>query len=375
MATKIVIPDAGQTTDEMLMGQWLVAEGDEVEVGDALAEIETDKAVAELESYASGTVLKILAEEGDSVSVGQVVVWLGEPGERIPEEAEPERAVDEAAPASAEEAPAIASPAGSDVLASPAARVKARGMGVDLSAIAGSGPGGCVLRRDVIAASGGHAAGTVVPLSPMRRAIADRLTTSAQQAPHFHVAMDVGMTAALDAREAADGMVTLNDLFVKAAADALAQHPGINCQLRGDELHLLDEVNVGIAVGTKDGLLVPVLAGADSLSLPEVATRTRELIEAARRGRVPAGQPATFTVSNLGAYGVKQFTAIINPPESAILAVGAVEDRLALTPAGIVAVATVTLTLSSDHRVIDGVAAAEFLRTIKDRLEAATEWL
>ncbi len=372
MATRIVVPDAGQTTDELLLAKWHVEVGDGVEVGDFLCDMETDKAVAELESYVAGHVLRLMAEAGDTVTTGQTLLWIGEPGEAIEEEpAEaPRRETPAAAPA-----PEPLAAAQGGVLASPAARTLAHERGVDLAGVPGTGPDGCIVKRDVLAAGGADGrSGSSAPLSPMRRAIAARLQQSVREAPHFYVAIDAEMTHALAAREATETKVTVNDLFVKAAADTLAQFPQLNCRLEGDTLHYLTDVNLGLAVSVDDGLVVPVLAQADRLTLAETGERTRALIANARAGRLPAGSRSSFTVSNLGMYGARWFSAIVNPPEVAILAVGAVRDELALTPTGVVAVPTVTLTLSADHRVVDGELAARFLQALKERLEDGEAW-
>jgi len=378
MATRIIVPDAGQTTDEMLLAKWHVAVGDEVEVGDYLADIETDKAVAELESYVAGHVLKLMAEAGDTVRTGQTLLWIGEPGEPIQEEdSGGERESGQALRGGAHgllEAPLVAPSPGSGG-ATPAARALARESGVDLATVRGTGPEGCIVKRDVLAAGPSRAVpGRTVPLSAMRRAIAARLQQSVREAPHFYVAIDVDMTAALAIRESMGRAVTINDLLVKAAADTLAAFPQLNCRLEGDALRQLDEVNIGIAVSVEDGLFVPVLAQADKLSLAEVAERSHRLIDSARAGRLPAGVPSSFTVSNLGMYGVKWFSGIINPPEAAILAVGALEDKLVLTGSGLAATPSLTLTLSSDHRIIDGQLAARFLKALKDRIESPEAW-
>ena len=373
MATRIVVPDAGQTTDELLLAKWYVDAGDEVEVGDFLADIETDKAVGELESHAAGHVLKLLVEEGDTVTTGQALLWLGEPGEEVPEEPEDPSEPEQAPPAATDTELATAEGVVADSAATPAARVIARDRGVDLGSVTGTGPDGCIVKRDVLAvstATGGRA----VPLSPMRRAIAERLQQNVREAPHFYVSIDVDMTHALVARDESKVDVSINDLVVKAVADTLADFPEVNCRLDDDTLHYLDEVNIGIAVSVEEGLVVPVLKRADRLSLAEVGERSRRLIEAARSGRLAAGVQSTFTVSNLGMYGVKSFSAIINPPEAAILAVGALDERLALRDAGVVAVPTVNLTLSSDHRIIDGVVAARLLAALKRRIEDSAAW-
>lgn len=378
LATRIVVPDAGQTTDELLLAKWHVKVGDEVEVGDFLADIETDKAVTELESYVAGHVLRLMVEEGDTITTGQTLLWIGAPGEAGDEgaaiEAEPETTPQTSAPKPADEPSPDA--AGSGVIATPAARTLSREQGLRLADIAGTGPGGGIVKRDVVAAAGrlssgeGDAVqGRAVPLSGMRRAIAARLQESVRQAPHFYVAIEVDMTQALAARRAAGTRVTVTDLIVKAAADTLAECPRLNCRLEDEAIQYLADINIGIAVSVEDGVVVPVLAQADKLSLAEVAEQSRRLTEGARAGRLPAGVRGSFTVSSLGMYGPTWFSAIINPPEVAILAVGAIHDTLVLTETGVAAVPTLTLTLSSDHRVVDGVLAARFLKALKDRLE------
>jgi len=376
MATRIIVPDAGQTTDELLLAQWRVDVGDQVEVGDFLADIETDKAVAELESHVAGHVLKLMAEEGDTIRTGETLLWIGEAGEEIVEEPAAEEDADEAGALEAakpvEPEPREGIHAGT--LATPAARTLARERGVNLADLVGTGPEGCIVKRDVLGVTdhpGGEAPpGTTVPLSDMRRAMAARLQQSVREAPHFYVQVDVQMSRALAARQQSDTKVTVNDIIVKATADTLVQFPRLNCRLEGDTIHYLQETNVGIAVSVEDGLVVPVLARADTLTLADVAQQSRRLIDSAHAGRLPAGLQAGLTVSNLGMYGIKSFSAIINPPEAAILAVGAIEDKLVLSHAGIIAVPTLVLTLSSDHRIIDGDLAARFLKSLKDRLEA-----
>jgi len=378
MATRVVVPDVGQTTDEMLLGKWRVAPGDTVAVGDVLAEIETDKAVADLEAYVAGQVLTLLAEEGDTVRTGDALLWIGEPGEEIDEE--PARAPSPRPPLRQAQGRAplsLGRGAGGEgegrVLASPAARTLARERGVDVGGMKGTGPDGCVVKRDVLSqlapGDSDSVGGTSVPLNPMRRAIAARLQRSVREAPHFYVAVEVDMSHALKLRESLGAGVSINDIVLKACAGALRDFPRMNCRLEEDTIHYLRDVNIGIAVSVDDGLLVPVLERADTLSLTEVAERSRGLTENARAGRIAAGPQAGFTVSNLGMYGVKWFSAIINPPEAAVLAVGAIEDRLVLTPSGTAARPTLTLTLSSDHRVVDGVLAARFLGAVKRRLE------
>jgi pyruvate dehydrogenase E2 component (dihydrolipoamide acetyltransferase) len=367
MATRIVLPDAGQTTDELLLMKWYVQVGDVVEVGDILADIETDKAVAELEAYVAGTVLALRAEEGEMVTAGQTLLWIGDAGEEIGEEPPAEAAAAPKSPPVPEASRTIQSVIPSRPTATPAARTLARERGVSLDNLAGSGPEGCIVKRDVVS---DEAEGTSVPLSPMRRALGARLQASMHDAPHFYVMMEVDMTRALLVRQETEPKATVTDVIVKATADTLAEFPRVNCRLEGDTVHYLAEVNIGIAVSVEEGLVVPVLRHANALSLAEVAAQSRQLIANAREGRLAAGTRSTFTISNLGMFGVKSFTAIINPPEAAILAVGAIEDKLVLRDTGVVAVPTLTLTLSSDHRVIDGALAASFLKALKERIES-----
>lgn len=368
MATRIVVPDAGQTTDELLLVRWYVKVGDVVAVGDVLADLETDKAVAELEAYVAGHVLALLAEEGESVTVGQALLWVGAPGELV-EEDKPEVAPVATAQAETPVAREAATGGAGGLAATPAARTAARERGLALGELAGSGPDGCIVKRDVLEQAEGAAGVVVRPLSPMRRALAARLTLSAREIPQFSVAMEVDMTRALAVRETTEPRATVTDVVVKAAADVLAQFPDVNCRLEGESVRYLADVNVGVAVSVDDGLVVPVLAGADGLGLAEVSVRLRELVANAREGRLAAGARGSFTVSNLGMYGVKSFTAIINPPEAAILAVGGISDRLVLCDGQVVAVPTATLTLSCDHRLIDGALAARFLKAVRERLE------
>ncbi|HQK94030.1 MAG TPA: dihydrolipoamide acetyltransferase family protein [Armatimonadota bacterium] len=372
MATPIVVPDAGQTTDEMVLANWHVNVGDVVQIGDVLADIETDKAVAELESVAAGHVLAVLAEEGDTIRVGQTLLWIGQPGEGVPDPAA--EAEETGARQAARTAEMVASAETGGLRATPAARTLARERQADLAAITGTGPNGCVVKRDVLAAAGPPPGGMVrpvAPLSDMRRAIGRRLQQSVREVPQFQVGIEVDMTLALAARQAQPAKVSINDVVVKACGDTLARFPAMNCQLDGDGVRYLDEANVGMAVRVDDGLVVPIVRCVDQLSLGELAARTRELIDSARAGRVPLGLRSALTVSNLGMYGIRWFTAIVNPPEAAIVAVGAIEDKLVLGPRGIMAVPTLALTLSVDHRLIDGALAARFLAAVKAQLEGA----
>lgn len=395
MPVKIIVPAAGQTTDELRLIRWLVRVGDSVKKGQILAELETDKATMELESIAEGVVLKLIGEPDQMVLAGDALLFIGRPGEVIddgpiaaPQTATPAPTttdlnvhVDD--PVANAEAKANSPANGSGRLkATPAARTMAHRAGIELSGLIGSGPEGCVVRNDVARARGNTSAGLVDRLeqcSPMRRTIAARLQQSIREAPHFCVSMDVDMTrvmlrrAKLNADPAATAKISLNDFMIKAVAMTLLEFPRLNSRLEGDALHYLEEINIGIAVGTDEGLLVPVVPAADRLSLGRIAEEARRLATEARAGRLSGATRGTFTISNLGMYGVRQFNAIINPPECAILAVGAIRETLQLTPTGIVAVPIMTLTLSADHRVVDGMLAAQFLAALREKLESGLE--
>ncbi len=382
MATNIIMPQGGQDITEGIVVHWFKAEGEAVRRGEVLCEVETEKAVFEVEAPSDGVLLRIVAPAGSKVPIFAVIGVIGEPGETAPavETAPPQPArntVDVAAIrarlASRGSAPGAARFSGR-------ARRLAAHQGVDPSAVPGSGPGGRVTERDVLL----HAEkqtlavpalrGRTVPLSKMRRAIARRMTESKQTVPHFYVTVSADFTAALELKarleREAGADLTLTDLIVKAAALCLRELPGVNCRLLGDTVLFLEEVNVGIAVTLDEGVIVPVLQKADRRPLTDLARESRRIAAAARERRLEGGEPAGFTVSNLGMLGIESFTAIINPPETGILAVGGLEKRAVVgEDGGIHARDMVTLTLSVDHRVVDGALAARFMARIKQMLE------
>jgi pyruvate dehydrogenase E2 component (dihydrolipoamide acetyltransferase) len=392
VAVDVVMP---RLSDQMVEGtvvRWLKQPGEAVTVGEELVEIETDKATWIVEAEDAGTLAPGRVPEGAVVAVGQAIARLAAPGEDagalVPVGAE---AV-VAAPATELVAEALATPAGRTTRhrATPVARRRALELGIDLGSVAGTGPGGRIVVRDVVtaapdgvaqleAAGGGDRRGTPVrvPLTVTRRTIARRLAESKSTIPHFTVTVDVDMSAALDLRAelraaAGDDAPTVNDLVVRASALALREHPGINASLVDDVLLQWPAINVGIAVDTPEALLVPVLHGADQLPLATLAARSRELVRRARdRSLSPADlADGTFTVSNLGMLGVGRFTAIVNPPQVAILAVGAAAPRPVVSRDGAAVVRPVlTATLSADHRVVYGADAARFLARLRVLLE------
>lgn len=352
--------------------RWLKVEGDEVAKGDPLMEIETDKVTVEIEAPADGTLGGVRAAEGDDVPVGEAVAFILAPGESAPEAAAVASAARATAPTEApSEAPSEASnrllqaAVSGRPLASPKARRLAAERGVDVGAVAGTGPHGAVLAADL----GGEPRRQI---GTIWRRMAERTTASWQSVPHFFLTREVDATALVAARERHEG-VTHTDLLVRSAAAALREHPRVNATWRDGEIVPAREVNVGIAVAVEDGLIVPVIHGADRLGLDEIATRRAELVAAARDGRLRPEDVSggTFTISNLGMYGVDAFLAIVNAPQAAILAVGRIAERVIPVNGEPAVRPTLLLTVSFDHRVVDGARGAEFLDTLATLMEDA----
>jgi pyruvate dehydrogenase E2 component (dihydrolipoamide acetyltransferase) len=361
MATDVIIPALGMAQDTGKILRWLKAEGAAVAKGDPLLEIETDKVTVEVEATASGILTGVVAREGDELPVGTLVARIAAEGEDVP------------APASGK-----ASDGGrpSRSVASPKARRIAEAHGIDVSTIPGSGPGGAVVAADLAVALPAFPTEVAPSAAPSRvwRVMAARLTRSWQEAPQFAVtrAIDASRLLAWRAvcRESADD-VTLTDLIVAACAALLTQHRGVTARWEEGTLVPGDAINVGIAVAIEDGLVVPVLHGADRLAITETVARRRELVDRARAGRLTPADitGGTFTVTNLGMYDIDSFRAIVNPPEAAILSVGRIRD--AVVPVdGLAQVRPVaTLTLACDHRAVDGARAAQFLAALAGGLE------
>lgn len=397
MPTNVIMPALGVVQERGTLINWLKAEGQTVSKGEPLMEVETDKATVEIEAPASGILARVNAAKGDEVPVGQTIALILAPGETAPEEAtRPELASssETSKPASAEVKPEspirIASPMprvpGSRVLASPAARRIAREEGIDIARLNGSGPEGSVLAADVWRAREEQAPqrdrlqqpARLVPLSPMRRIVGERMTHSKQTAPHFYISMDIDMTGIAGMRtkwrERGDLAVpSINDFILSACARALREFPSLNARFTQQGIELLADINIGMAVALEEGLVVPVIRNADRLSLADLAQKTRQLIDKAQNRKLfPSDyEGGTFTISNLGMLGVDSFTAIINPPQCAILAVGRVAPRVVADEVGIAVRSLMTATLSADHRVTDGAIAARFLSAFKSSLETA----
>ena len=410
------MPKLSDTMTEGVVAEWHKKVGDRVKSGELLAEIETDKATMEFESFQDGVLLHIGVEKGKSAPIDSILAILGTEGEDIkallaaeqvasPKAVEPAPQSTISTPRSDEPKPApvavptpqtpIVTPQSSintqhstissdgRVLASPLAKKLAEEKGINLRRLKGSGDGGRIIKRDVDAQQGGAVAFAPVqqegfrdePVSQMRKTIARRLGESKFTAPHFYLTMRIDMGAMVDARKAinevAMAKVSFNDIIIKACAAALKQHPAVNASWRGDFIRYNSHVHIGVAVAVDEGLLVPVVRYADTKTLSQIATEVRDMAKKAHDKKL---QPAdwegnTFTVSNLGMFGIEEFTAIINPPDACIMAIGAIVDEPVVKNGQVVPGHTMRVTLSCDHRVVDGAKGSEFLQTFKKLME------
>ena len=416
MATEVVMPKLGLTMETGTIGAWLVSEGETVTRGAPLLEVVTDKVTMEVEAQASGVLRRILVPAGEEVEVTTPIGIIAEADEEIGdfESQLAAKAGKAAAPGkSSEPAPLPAEPTpqvenvstapgplpgtgpGRPHRASPKARKMAAALGLDLTAIAGTGPGGRIVSSDLQAHAGSavpqtvgapevqtvaagpvsaHASGPV-ELTRTQQVAAERLTASYQQIPHIHIGMEISGVWLQQFRQgfAIEGKkISYNDLIVQAVGRVLEEQPRFNSVLNGTTLTQLGEVNIGIAADTPQGLVVPVVHNVPGLSLEQIASESRRLVDAARNGRLQPDDMTggTFTISNLGMLGVSRFTAIINPPQVAILAVGSLEDRVvAIENHGMAVRPQMSVTLAADHRALDGAACARFLGRLKQTLE------
>jgi pyruvate dehydrogenase E2 component (dihydrolipoamide acetyltransferase) len=423
MITKVLMPKLSEAMETGKVIQWLKREGEAVKGGDVIAEIETDKANVEIEAFGSGVLRKIVVGPGGQVPVGDLIAIIADPAEDIsavaaappsaplaaaappaPEGAVPAMETYRSAPATSRVVPMTAAapaPAPGRLKASPLARKIASQSGVDLRLLRGSGPGGRIVRRDVeaalaaprppttpaVPAAAAARAAFVIPprpgveyedvaLSPMRAAIAKRMPLSKAPVPHFYVTSEVDMDRAWALREELNALegqprVSVNDLVVKAAALALLKNPGINASLQGQAVRVNYRAHIGIAVALEQGLITPVLRDCDVKPIHQIAVESRDLAERARGGklRVQELSGATFSISNLGMFEVEEFSAIINPPEGAILAVASVLEKPVVDGTRIRVGRRLRLTLSCDHRVMDGAMGARFLQDVKRLLQ------
>jgi len=425
MATKVIMPKLSPTMEEGQISRWLKKEGDKVSMGEPLAEIDTDKATMEMQALANGVLRKIIINEGQAAPLGQLIAVIGEPDEDIasmlseapaaaaPKQEPPKQEQEKPAPqppaqSQARAAVAAAAPAARSVdngqpktdsgrmIVSPLAARMAADAGIDLRSLQGSGPGGRIIKRDIEAAISqpkpepgyprvvpagqvpqiGASAYRDEPASEIRKTIARRLVTSLGPVPHFFLTTEIEMDRAAEMRRGINALdpdlkISINDVIIKVAAAALIQHPEVNASFQEKFVRYYERADVGVAVAIEDGLITPVVRAADQKSLSQIAAEVRELAERARSRRLKPEEytGATFSISNLGMFGIDEFTAVINPPEGAILAVGAMSPKPVVRDNEIVIRQMMRVTMSCDHRVIDGATGAKFLQTFKKILE------
>jgi len=389
MATDVKLPRLGQGMESGTIVKWLKSEGDNVEKGEPLFEVDTDKATQEVEAEASGVLIRIAVSSGE-VPVGETVAFIGEAGEEVAAISKrPEMASESVEEPQSDQTPfrAAINGARDRIKASPLARRLARERGVDLASVTGTGPEGRIVAEDVERAAAGAPAPAAaqapappaeveeVPLTKVRRTIARRLT-QAWTVPVFQLTVSVDMTRANALLERSrelqpDVRVTVTDLLARVCAAGLRRHPDVNVQFTEEALLRFPTADIGIAVAAPQGLVVPVLRSVERMSLAEIATRRAEVVDRARSGalQITDLEGGTFTISNLGMFGVEQFVAVLNPPQAAILAVGATTDQPVAVDGELVVRPLMTVTLTVDHRAVDGAPAADFLRTVKTYLE------
>jgi pyruvate dehydrogenase E2 component (dihydrolipoamide acetyltransferase) len=422
MSSQVTLPRLGQGMESGTIVRWLKSEGEKVEKGDPLYELDTEKVTQEVEADSSGVLLKILAQEGDEIEVGKAIAVIGEEGEEVPtdeselktEAEKPKAEAEEPTEVTEEEPAEEGEPAperedarergketgteapsepeqrvnGGRVKASPLARRIAKERGIDLAQLRGTGPEGRIVAEDVerLSASPAKAAPSAaavsgevetVKLNQMRKTIARRMT-EAWEAPAFQIAMSADMSASIRLREAllerveeAGVRPTYSDILTKVVALALMRHRDMNAHFAGEEVHLFPTANIGIAVAIPHGLVVPVIRSCEAKTIQEIAVARADIVERTRGGKLKVEdlENGTFTISNLGMYGVERFTAVLNPPQAGILAVGAIEERAVVEDGELEIQPRMDLTLTVDHRSVDGATASEFLRTVKSFLE------
>jgi pyruvate dehydrogenase E2 component (dihydrolipoamide acetyltransferase) len=421
MAEKFLMPKLSPTMEEGQISRWLKNEGEKFDANETLAEVDTDKATMEMTALTGGTLLKIIKGAGETAALGEPIAIVGSEGEDISallaeigsngkakgegqkaEEQKTEDSSQKTEEKSAEQPksqPATASNGGSNgkMIVSPIAARMAAENGIDLKTIRGSGPNGRIIKRDIEAAISGQSAvgggqqkptyqtievqGASAyheePTSKMRQVIAERLTQSTQTIPHFYLTVEMEMDNMLALRKQMNAAlgeeqkVSVNDIVVKAAAMALIKHPFVNASFQDKAIRFYEDADIGVAVAIEDGLITPVVRGANKKGIAQISAEIKEM---AGRARAKKLQPeeytgATFSISNLGMFGIEQFTAIINPPEAAIIAVGAAKEKAVVRDGQVVVKNIMRVTMSCDHRVVDGATGAKFLQTLTQMLE------
>jgi pyruvate dehydrogenase E2 component (dihydrolipoamide acetyltransferase) len=433
MATQVIMPKLSPTMEEGQLSRWLKKEGDKVSMGEPLAEIDTDKATMEMQALSDGVLRKIFIQEGESAPLGQLIAIIGEPDEDISaissqapatapakadaSPAENREEADEPKPTKPAETESsadgngrqaprpVAQPATGRLIVSPLAARMAAESGIDLRSVNGSGPGGRIIKRDVegLISQQGPAVPSVAtkqthlravgspaqkseiaaasayhdePASEMRRTIAKRLVTSLGPVPHFFLTTEIEMDRAAEMRSGINTLdpelkISVNDIIIKVAAAALLQHPQVNASFQDKVVRYYEHADIGVAVAIEEGLITPIIRAADQKSLSEIASEVRDLAGRARERKLRPEEymGASFSISNLGMFGIDEFTAVINPPEGAILAIGAMSPKPVVRNNEVVVRQMMRVTMSCDHRVIDGATGAKFLQTFKKILE------
>jgi pyruvate dehydrogenase E2 component (dihydrolipoamide acetyltransferase) len=375
LVTRILMPRLSLAMKEGTVIQWFKKEGDMVKKGEPLVEVLSEKATYEVEAPTSGVLRKILAEEGMDVPVAGTLGIITAPNEELLEiEAAAAQPRMEAEEAVAVPERKLVERVEERVIASPAAKRLAREHDIDLTQVRGTGPEGRIVEEDVMSlieeVKVTPRVREVIPLTGIKKTAAERVSLSARTAPQSTITMEVDMSNAVKLRETVH--VSYTDMLVKAVAKALAEHPIINSTLENEKIKIFADVNVGVAVATERGLIVPVIYNADRKTLEEIASMSKELVEKAKQGRLTKEEltGGTFTITNLGMYGVDVFTPIVNPPETAILGVGRVVERPVVVDGQIVIKPVMQLSLTFDHRVVDGAPAAKFLQKVKQAMES-----
>jgi len=378
MIKEIIMPKLGQTVEESTVGKWLKKEGDKIEKGDVLLEITTDKATLEVESFANGVLRKIVHKEGDVVPVLAVIGYIAgsmdeeipeKPQEQLQEEKKEEKtSVDEPV----QEVQDKSNIEEGRIKISPLAKRLAKEKGVDITKVNGTGPGGRIVKEDILAFGVAEKiAAKTIPVKGMRKVIAERLQKSFQTIPHFYLSTEIDMTECVKARTEKSPKPAFDDIIIKASALAISENPEINSSFKGDSIEIVGDINIGLAVAVEDGLVVPVIRNADKLPISDISRSRDELVKKAREGKLlPSDyEGGTFTISNLGMFEIDNFSAIVNPPQSAILAIGRIKQKPVVIDGNIGIRSMMQVTASFDHRCIDGALGAKFLQKVKGYLE------
>jgi len=386
MATEVIMPKLGQTMEEGKIEKWAKKEGEKVEKGDVLLEITTDKATLEVESYGSGVLRKIIVPAGETVPVKTLIGFIAEENEELPEIKPPAAGEPETAGNISEQdktEPGIDTAVKSEtpaydgtepkndikIKASPLAKKLAKDKGIDLSKVKGTGPGGRITKEDILSTA--PTAEESAELSPMRKAIAKKMSQSKREIPHYYLTIEADMTGASKKRESLSGEVSYTHIIIKAVAEALSEFPQLNASWQENGIKSSPDINIGIAVGLEDGIITPVLRNADKKTLQEISSEVKQLVAKTKEKKLTVEEysGATLTISNLGMFGIGTFLPIIVPPQACILGIGAIQEKCVAVDGKVEIRPVMMISLSADHRVVDGIATAQFLKKLTDILE------